>query len=206
MKRWGLSLLLLAAACVSQPASDQPVVSEAPEAAPSTEATGVTVVEPIESCSAELTPANPEGPFYSPGAPERSSLIEPDSAGTPVLLSGLVMTEDCEPLPGALLDFWQTDDSGEYDNVGYRFRGKLFADEEGMYQLETILPGLYPGRPAHIHVKVTPAGGSELTTQIYFPGAEFGDADQFVDGALVADLTEDSGGLMNARFDFVLSP
>ena len=157
-------------------------------------------------CSANLTPFNPEGPFYSPGAPERTSLIEPGMAGTPVLLTGQVMTLNCEPLPGALLDFWQTDVYGEYDNEGFQLRGKLIADENGNYQLETILPGLYPGRPAHIHVKVTPPGQPEHTTQIYFPGARFGDADNFVDSELVATLEESSGGNFIATFNFVMAP
>jgi len=157
-------------------------------------------------CSATLTPSNPEGPFYSPGAPERTSLIEPGMNGTLVLLMGQVMTANCDPLPGALLDFWQTDVNGEYDNKGFRLRGKLFADENGNYQLETILPGLYPGRPAHIHVKVTPPGKSEHTTQIYFPGSQFGDADDFVNSALVATLEESSGGNFVATFNFVMGP
>ena len=137
-------------------------------------------------CAVVLTPPNPEGPFYTPGAPERSSLAEPGVGGTLVRLTGRVMTDRCEPLPGALLDCWQTDTFGEYDNEGFRFRGKLIADENGKYQLDTILPGLYPGRPAHIHVKVTPAGGSEHTTQIYFPGSQFGDTDP-IHGQLRSD-------------------
>ena len=162
-------------------------------------------VEPTP-CSATLTPSNPEGPFYSPGAPERSSLVEPGMAGIPVLLTGQVMTSDCEPLSGALLDFWQTDVHGEYDKEGFRLRGKFFADENGNYQLETILPGLYPGRPAHIHVKVRPPGEPEHTTQIYFPGSQFGDADSFVNSALVATLEESSGGNFIAIFNFVMAP
>ncbi len=166
---------------------------------------GELQVEPTP-CSATLTPSNPEGPFYSPGAPERISLIESGMAGTPVLLVGRVMTTNCDPLPGALLDFWQTDVYGEYDNEGFELRGMLFADENGNYQLETILPGLYPGRPAHIHVKVTPTGRAEHTTQIYFPGSQFGDADDFVDSALIAALEEATGGNFIATFNFVMSP
>ncbi len=105
---------------------------------------------------------------------------------------------------GALHEFWQVGASGEYENVGFRWRGKLFADYNGDYQLETILPGLYPGRPAHIHVKVTAPGRPEHTTQIYFPGAHFGDAERFVDAALVATLEESSGENMVATLNFVL--
>ncbi len=69
---------------------------------------------------AETQPANPEGPLYTPGAPERTSLIEPGMGGTPLLVKGRVMTSDCTPMPGALLDFWQAGASGAYDNVGLR--------------------------------------------------------------------------------------
>ena len=203
MKRWILAVGLLSAACASETPPDPNAVVSATSTVVSSPTSVPAADEP---CSAIRTPRNPEGPFYSPGAPERSSLIEPGSTGTPVILKGRVMTVDCQSLPGTLLDFWQTDANGEYDNQGFRFRGKLFADEMGNYQLETILPGLYPGRPAHIHVKVTPAGGTELTTQIYFPGPEFGDADQFVEAALIADLAENADGDVVAVFDFVLSP
>ena len=159
-----------------------------------------------EPCALEQTPSNAEGPFYKAGAPERTSLIEPGIVGTRLQLTGTVMTVSCEPVPGALLDFWQTDGNGEYDNDGFRMRGKLFANEQGDYRLDTTLPGLYPGRPAHIHVKVTPPGGPELTTQIYFPGAEFGNADSLVRPALIASLEKDPQGEYVAIFDFVLAP
>lgn len=70
----------------------------------------------------------------------------------------------------ALLDFWHADEEGDYDNAGFRFRGHQFTDGEGRYRLETIVPGSYPGRTRHIHVKLQARGGPVLTTQLYFPG------------------------------------
>ncbi len=114
------------------------------------------------------------------------------------------MTSDCTPIPGALLDFWQAGASGANDNVGLRLRGKLFADYNGDYPLETILPGLYSGRPAYINVEVTAPGRPEHTSQIYFSGAQFGDAERFVEAALVATLEESTGENMVALHNFVL--
>ena len=91
-------------------------------------------------------------------------------ARTRLVVTGYVLTTACRPIAGALLDFWQCDDAGAYDNVGYRLRGHQFTDEAGRYQLETIVPGLYPGRTRHIHVKVQAPGQRVLTTQLYFPG------------------------------------
>src|SRR5439155_751695 len=71
---------------------------------------------------------------------------------------------------GGLLGFWQADASGNYDNRGYTLRGHQFADDAGQYHLETVVPGLYPGRTRHIHVKVQAPNGPVLTTQLYFAG------------------------------------
>jgi len=81
-----------------------------------------------------------------------------------------VFARDCRPVTGALLDFWQADRDGEYDNVGFRLRGHQFTDGAGRYRLETVVPGLYPGRTRHIHVRVQAPEGRILTTQLFFPG------------------------------------
>ena len=61
--------------------------------------------------------------------------------GTRIVLTGRVLSPGCKPLAGALLDFWHADDSGEYDNQGYRCRGHQFTDTDGRYRLETVVPG-----------------------------------------------------------------
>ncbi len=142
------------------------------------------------------TPRDSEGPFYKAGAPLRSTLAEPGTSGERLMLSGRVLTRECKPVANATLDFWQTDERGEYDNQGYRYRGRVATDGEGRYRLETILPGLYPGRPRHIHVKVhAPGGGRVLTTQLYFREPRAG---------ALAVKTEARDGVEHAVFDFVL--
>ena len=118
----------------------------------------------------EATLAQTEGPYFKPSSPERIELLEEGMAGQPIELVGFVLTRACKPLAGALLDFWQADDKGRYDNAGFRLRGHQFTDAEGRYRLRSIVPGVYPGRTRHIHVKVQPRGGRVLTTQLYFPG------------------------------------
>lgn len=115
------------------------------------------------------TPPQTEGPFFTPRSPRRSSFIEPGAKAERLVLSGWVLSEQCRPVSNALLDFWHCDETGEYDNVGFRYRGHLFTDAEGRYRLETIVPGEYPGRTRHIHVKVQAPGRRVLTTQLYFP-------------------------------------
>jgi virginiamycin B lyase len=124
--------------------------------------------------------------------------------GTPLLVTGRVLNQACEPIPGAKLDFWQTDDGGEYDNVGYRMRGHQFTDENGNYALATILPGVYPGRPPHVHVKVNAPGGPILTSQIYFEGQPGNESDGLVQPSLIVPLTDAADGGKAATFNFIL--
>ncbi len=152
---------------------------------------------------ASLTPAMTEGPYYKEGAPERTSLLEEDTPGTRLLLSGYVLSQDCRPVAGAWLDFWQTDGNGQYDNAGYRMRGFQYTDESGRYVLETVVPGEYPGRTAHIHVKVQAPGGPVLTTQLFFPGVRQNETDRIFSPLLLVAMQDGEGGKV-AAFNFVV--
>ena len=128
---------------------------------------GITLPSP--TCTG-LTQPQTEGPYYKPDTPQRNVLYEDGMLGTRLILVGYVLDQNCQPLPNAWLDFWQADAAGEYDNAGYRLRGHQFTDEQGRYYLDTVLPGLYLSRPIeHIHVKVRPEGGEDVTSQLYFP-------------------------------------
>jgi protocatechuate 3,4-dioxygenase beta subunit len=152
----------------------------------------------------DVTPSQTEGPYFTRNSPERTTLLEPGMAGTRIVLSGSVVDTACQPIARALLDFWQADDAGEYDNAGYRLRGHQFSDDQGRYTLETVMPGLYPGRTRHIHVKVQAPNQPVLTTQLYFPGEPGNDRDGIFNSALVMDVQDDAAGKVGA-FNFVLS-
>lgn len=174
--------------------------------APEDDTTTVQTLPPTPACDDDdddPTVAQTEGPFYTPDSPERTSLIEPGITGTPLLVTGHVLSTDCTPIAGALVDFWHCDDAGNYDNVGYLLRGHQFTDANGRYTLETIVPGLYPGRTRHFHVKVQAANGPILTTQLYFPN----EPDNARDGIYVPELEMDVQSTADgqaATFDFVL--
>ncbi len=150
------------------------------------------------------TPAQTAGPFYTPDTPQRSSLLEEGLAGTRLLVTGRVLATDCTPLTNALLDFWQADDAGQYDNVGFRLRGHQYTDADGHYALETIVPGVYPGRTRHIHVRVQGAETALLTTQLYFPNEPGNMRDGLFNPALLMNVSSAENG-QAAAFDFVLA-
>jgi protocatechuate 3,4-dioxygenase beta subunit len=150
----------------------------------------------------EPTAAQTEGPFYKPKSPQRADLREAGVTGRPVMLSGLVLTRHCRPVPRAVVDLWHADDKGDYDNRGFRCRGHVLTDETGRYRFRTILPGLYTGRTRHYHVKVAAPGRPLLTTQLYFPNEPANARDDLFQRALLMRVTGDQE--MAAQFSFVL--
>jgi protocatechuate 3,4-dioxygenase beta subunit len=171
---------------------------------------GAQTLRPTPACgaqgaSAQATPPQTAGPYYLPDSPRRASLIEPGEHAPRLLLSGRVVSTACRPLAGALLDIWHCDAEGHYDNSGFRYRGHLLADAGGGYRLETIVPGLYPGRTRHLHIRVQAPGASPLTTQLYFPGEPGNAADGLWQPALeIAFAPGPSADLRTGQFDFVL--
>ncbi|MEV4556819.1 carbohydrate-binding protein [Kitasatospora sp. NPDC049285] len=145
-----------------------------------------------------------EGPYFKPGSPLRTNLVTPGTAGTPLTVSGYVFGRNCLPVSGALLDFWQADTNGNYDNSGYTFRGHQFSTTNGAFTLTTVVPGLYPGRTRHIHVKVQAPGQPILTTQLYFPNEPRNSTDTIFDPDLVMTVRQVGNG-REAGFDFVLN-
>ena len=152
------------------------------------------------------TRARTAGPFYTPETPRRDSLREPDTVGEPLVFQGLLLSRDCRPLAGAVIDIWHCDEHGHYDNRGFRYRGHQFTDAAGAFRIETIRPGHYTGRTPHIHVRVQGEGTPLLTTQVFFPDLEDeNEGDWIYRGDLVMSLDR-AGGAWRGRFDFVLPP
>jgi catechol 1,2-dioxygenase len=125
-----------------------------------------------------ITTPDALGPFHEAGAPMRTMIAENDEPGERVMISGVVVADDCvTPISGALLDIWQADVDGNYHDAGveYRLRGQVLTDDQGRYAFESIKPGNYligdnSWRPAHIHFLVSKPSYLPVTTQLYFAG------------------------------------
>ena len=114
---------------------------------------------PAASPPCTLTRADSLGPFYEPNAPER------DNTGQGLVIAGTVRSaRDCSPLGEAVIEWWSTNPRGDYDNA---HRATQRASTDGSYQYTTDFPGRYPGRPPHVHVRVTTPGHRTLVTQVY---------------------------------------
>ena len=119
--------------------------------------------------------------------------------GEKLIITGKVVDfYDCKPIQGAILDFWQADSTGKYDNKGFNLRGKVISDENGNYQLNTIIPAneTIGNRtvPSHIHLKAwipDNPGDPVLDTQIYFGGNP--NNDRFVKEQLILKPVNQNG-------------
>ena len=163
---------------------------------------------PACAAPARPTPSLTEGPFYKANAPRRHSLVTERRPGRRIVLTGYVLTRSCRPVPGAWLDLWHADSRGAYDNAGFDLRGHEFTDERGRYWFETIVPGEYPGRTPHFHLKLRAPGQRILTTQLYFPGERRNAADGLFDAAVLLKVERAAGRdeepVLVGRYDFVL--
>ena len=186
--------MLVVAACSKPKSSRSAAVGSTSSSSP---------LPPTPSCGGQATEAQTEGPYFKPNSPEKADLAADVSKGTRLVVSGTVMSPSCRPAGRAMLDVWQADADGQYDNTGNRLRGHLFADDSGRYRFETVVPGLYPGRTRHIHVKVRAPNGPLLTTQLYFPGEPRNATDDIFDSQLLMKVNDAADG-KTATFDFVV--
>ena len=201
-----LGVPAVAAACSSGGGGGGDRATRRPRASTTSPGTGSSgSLTPTPACgdNAEATRAQTEGPFFEPDSPEKANFVGDVDKGTKVVLTGSVLTTACQPVARALLDVWHADPDGNYDDDGFRLRGHFFADEQGAYRLETVVPGNYTGRTRHFHVKVQPPGGRVLTTQLYFPGEPANADDSIFQPELLMDVRDSATG-KEATFTFVV--
>lgn len=173
-----------------------------------------------------LTPRQPEGPYYpTQKLGDRDNDLTRVGDGTAaqgqvLVLSGRLVDERNAPIPSARIEIWQTDHRGIYMHPNdpgtaerdrdFQFYGEASTDLAGRFSFRTVLPGLYGARPRHLHVKIVPQQGAELTTQLYFSGDERLSSDRIVRrlGADIAALLLDpelrSPNELHAQISFVL--
>ncbi len=167
-------------------------------------------------------PSSAAGPFPSIEQLDRRDVTE-DYPGHPLRLGIRVVDGDCQPVPGAEVEIWHADATGDYSSFedggdgkdegeGTTFlRGFQTADDDGILEFQTIYPGWYPGRAVHIHTRVRVGGDNVLTAQLYFDEAyteavyqtgeyaQFGTPDtSWAADGLAGDPTTDGTGIVLA--------
>jgi len=130
-----------------------------------------------------LTPSQTIGPFFHAGLQWQggATLFAAATPGRAIRISGVVTDGDGQPVPDALLEFWQADPSGNFGAqtegscAGF---GRVMTDDNGRYEIQTRYPGAVPGadlkkQAPHILVVVLARGLLHyLLTRVYFEGEE----------------------------------
>jgi hydroxyquinol 1,2-dioxygenase len=147
------------------------------------------------------TPSTVEGPFHVPNAPSiaNGGDMAQGAPGITCFVTGSVRGLDGEPVAGAVLDLWQTDGEGLYEDQretqGPWMRGLYRTQPDGSYVIRTVAPIAYTipmdgtvgelmnrtnishMRPAHIHFAITAPGYHGCVTHLFQRGDEFIDSD-----------------------------
>lgn len=158
------------------------------------------------------------GPFYRPGAPFRINLNPADFSGEVLNLVGtLFMADGKTPLNNCLIEIWQCQSDGFYDNTSDQFiyRASQTTKKNGKYNFITTIPVPEPVdekstifRPAHIHMRISSAGQQDLITQIYFHGDTYLATDPSTKENLAASriltVKKTGDGKSEIRFDIIL--
>jgi len=142
------------------------------------------------------------GPFYREGAAElpMGASISQDGRGEPTVVTGRVLSTDGTPIANALMDVWETNENGLYEQQDpeqpdMNLRGKFRTASDGRYCFVAIKPvsypipddgpvghllralGRHPFRPAHIHLLISAAGFAPVTTHLFVKGDQYLDSD-----------------------------
>lgn len=142
------------------------------------------------------------GPFYREGARELAAgeSTSLDGKGEPAIVSGRVLSSDGRPIAGAVLDVWEGNDDGLYEQQDanqpdMNLRGRYRSDADGRFTVVGIKPvsypvpvdgpvgqmllalGRHPYRPAHIHFIISANGFRTLTTHLFASGDQYLESD-----------------------------
>jgi hydroxyquinol 1,2-dioxygenase len=179
------------------------------------------------------TEATVVGPFHVENAPHYNlgDDVGNGAIGTPCFVKGTIKGLDGEPVSGAHIEVWQSDEDGMYDvqkpNLDHaQGRGVLKADADGNYYFKSILAVAYPiphdgpvgdmlaatknhpWRPAHLHFMIKAPGYQSLITHVFRHDDQYLDSDAVfgVRQSLITDWVKQPNGEYNLEFNFVLNP
>jgi hydroxyquinol 1,2-dioxygenase len=121
--------------------------------------------------------------------------------GDPMIVTGSVSTVDGQPLAGAVVDVWHSDNDGYYDvqqldEIGdLAMRAQFRTDANGRFHFWSFRPAAYPiphdgpvgemleaqerhpWRPAHVHFMISAPGFEQLVTHVFVASDKYLDSD-----------------------------
>jgi protocatechuate 3,4-dioxygenase alpha subunit len=112
------------------------------------------------------------GPFFPPEFAQGADDLAPGAADA-IEITGRVTELDGKPLDNVVLEIWQADPSGRFDNPAFPGWGRAATDASGEYRFRTLRPGAIPGRAPHINFLILYSGlMRQLLTVMFFDDVE----------------------------------
>jgi len=109
------------------------------------------------------------GPFFPREFAQDASDLSVGAKGEVIEITGRVMQVDGRALDNVVLELWQADSRGRFDNPDFFGWGRAATDANGVYRFRTIKPGAYEGRAAHINFLILYSGlMRQLQTTMFF--------------------------------------
>jgi protocatechuate 3,4-dioxygenase beta subunit len=143
-----------------------------------------------EAC--RVTPSGEIGPYFADDSARgfnRSNIVanidgSEIQSGIPLELTLYIVDAEnaCKPMAGVQVDIWHCNAHGTYSDIEREhtetqswLRGYQLSDSAGKLVFNTIIPGWYPGRATHIHLRIRSVYSdtaspfdSANTTQLFF--------------------------------------
>jgi hydroxyquinol 1,2-dioxygenase len=166
----------------------------------------------------QITESTILGPFYVENPPhlENGVNICLDGKGEQLVVRGHILDDRGQPIVGATVDTWQTNNDGFYDvqqkgiQPDMNLRGVFTTNDRGEYWFKTIKPRFYPipgdgpvgeiltamgrgiNRAAHIHFIVKAPGYETLITHVFPPDCRYLEIDAVfgVKESLIGDFKQ----------------
>lgn len=109
------------------------------------------------------------GPFFPREFAQGANDLASGAKGEVIEITGRVIQLDGKPLDNLVLEIWQADSAGRFDNPGFLGWGRAATDAQGIYRFRTIRPGAPKGRLPHINFLLLYSGlMRHLQTVMFF--------------------------------------
>ena len=144
----------------------------------------------------EQSPSQTIGPFFRNALIEmtadQNNLINENTAGQKIVITGLVMDGDNQPITDSMVEIWQADANGYFNHPAdpnrakadpaFSGHGRSEAVNGGRYTFTTIKPGIIPGTVTpYINLRVFARGMLiHAISRIYFSDEAENDNDEIL--------------------------
>jgi protocatechuate 3,4-dioxygenase alpha subunit len=109
------------------------------------------------------------GPFFPREFAQDAHDLAGKISGEIIEITGRVTELDGKPLDNVVLEIWQADAAGRFDNPAFSGWGRAPTDAQGVYRFRTVRPGAAPGRAPHVNFLILYSGlMRQLQTVMFF--------------------------------------